>query len=173
MPRTRRLQSENCRLLAVKNVPFPCNLPLRMRGTSLSCAGAGHQNNSCTSSLASGQCTGERIMQRRSPPLGVRPICEGMKLCPSCTTSRFQDFTPIPQKPPRRYAPHGINRSAQTTSRIWTASSITTTNTFPSPIFPVRAAWRIAWIASCTRSSGTTISNFTLGRKSRVYSVPR
>jgi hypothetical protein len=38
-------------------------------------------------------------MQRRSPPFGVRPICEGMmlKASPSSTTSRFQDFTPIPQ----------------------------------------------------------------------------
>ena len=44
---------------------------------------------------------------------------------------------------------------------------------FPSPIRPVWAARRMASTAFSTMSSPSTISIFTLGRKSTTYSAPR
>src|SRR5882724_12099082 len=57
--------------------------------------------------------------------------------------------------------------------RIRTASSTSSTKIFPSPIRPVRAAFRIASSAGSTCSGMRTISIFTLGRKSTTYSAPR
>ena len=47
------------------------------------------------------------------------------------------------------------------------------TNTLPSPMDPVRAAWVMALLAASTSSSATTVSIFALGTKSTVYSAPR
>ncbi len=57
--------------------------------------------------------------------------------------------------------------------RIRTASSTSSTKIFPSPIRPVRAAFRIASSAASTCSGMRTISIFTLGRKSTTYSADR
>src|SRR5579884_130302 len=57
--------------------------------------------------------------------------------------------------------------------RMRTASSTSDTKILPSPILPVLAAPRMASTARWARSSVITISNFTFGRKSTVYSVPR
>src|SRR5205809_4461056 len=53
------------------------------------------------------------------------------------------------------------------------ASSMLETKILPSPIRPVWAARRIASTAFSTMSSPSTISIFTLGRKSTTYSAPR
>jgi hypothetical protein len=47
------------------------------------------------------------------------------------------------------------------------------TKILPSPILPVRAALTMASMAPSTTASETTISIFTLGRKSTTYSAPR
>src|SRR5205085_202794 len=54
-----------------------------------------------------------------------------------------------------------------------TTCSRSYTKTFPSPIFPVRAAPSTASMTRSTRSSETAASIFTLGRKSTTYSAPR
>src|SRR3954462_12858274 len=54
-----------------------------------------------------------------------------------------------------------------------TTCSRSYTKTFPSPIFPVRAAPSTASITRSTRSSDTAASIFPLGRKSTTYSAPR
>src|SRR4026208_2598305 len=57
--------------------------------------------------------------------------------------------------------------------RMRTACSTGSTNTFPSPIFPVLAAATTTVTALSAMSSAITTSTFTLGRKSTVYSLPR
>ena len=57
--------------------------------------------------------------------------------------------------------------------RMRIASSTEDTNILPSPMRPVWAALRMASTAPSTMSSPSTISSFTLGRKSTTYSAPR
>src|SRR6185312_12921931 len=57
--------------------------------------------------------------------------------------------------------------------RMRIASSILLRKIFPSPIFPDPALLVMALTAPSTRSSLTTISIFTFGKKSTEYSRPR
>src|SRR5271166_6134908 len=63
--------------------------------------------------------------------------------------------------------------SPRSSLRMRIASSMRDRKILPSPIFPVRAALLIACIAESTSRSGSTVSIFTLGRTSTVYSRPR
>src|SRR5579875_1564772 len=53
------------------------------------------------------------------------------------------------------------------------ASAISEMKIFPSPILPVRAAPANVRTTSSARASATTISNFTFGSRSTLYSCPR
>src|SRR5262249_16876218 len=62
---------------------------------------------------------------------------------------------------------------AESPVRMRMASSMLETKILPSPMRPVCAARRMASMALSTISSPSTISIFTLGRKSTTYSAPR
>ena len=77
---------------------------------------------------------------------------------------------------------HGARREPRSRSarrrprspvRMRTASSTGETKILPSPMLPVCAASQSAMVTFSARSSGTTTSSFTLGRKSTTYSAPR
>src|SRR3954462_10281425 len=84
------------------------------------------------------------------------------------------DSTGLGERPARGRGMDGqIASRPDSPVRMRTASSILETKILPSPIRPVCAARRMASIAFSTRSSEITISIFTLGRKSTMYSAPR
>jgi hypothetical protein len=93
--------------------------------------------------------------------------------------TNYFDAGALTNSPARFYRIHSSRRSNHTAPspcssvRIRTALSSDDTKIFPSPIFPVRAFLEMISTAPFTRASGSTISIFTLGRKSTVYSLPR